>query len=477
MEYLYDKLVSYGRQKDYPMHMPGHKRNTKLITMENPYAIDITEIPGFDNLHQPEGILKELSDRMSKLYHSHKAFPLVNGSTAGILAGISAATNRGDKVLVARNCHRSVYHGISLRELKPVYLYPEEVEEVAIHCGISPEIIEDMLINEENIKLVVITSPTYEGVVSDIQGIANVVHKYGAVLMVDEAHGAHLGFHACFPKSAVTLGADIVVQSLHKTLPAFTQSAVLHINLPSLEDRLRKYLSIYQSSSPSYLLLAGMDQCIKLLEDQAESLFENYFKNLQHFYKQMEQLKSLGLIGRELIGRKGVYDLDPSKLTITVNKTGLTGHQLGEMLRERFHIVVEMESRDYLLGITSISDTKEGFERLEKALLTIDSELYSHNKGKDLACIRKEKQGFPSPIQALLPYEVMDKRTEIVKLKDSYGRISADNIALYPPGAPILVAGEIIRKEFIEYIEKVVEEGFTVNGLHGNTKDQIEVIQ
>ncbi|MDD3172771.1 MAG: aminotransferase class I/II-fold pyridoxal phosphate-dependent enzyme, partial [Herbinix sp.] len=175
MVQLYDKLISYKKDDFYPMHMPGHKRNTRIMHMDNPYSIDFTEIEGFDNLHQPEGVLKELAERISNLYGTVKSYPLVNGSTAGILAGISAATKLGDSILVARNCHKSVFHGIAIRGLKPIYCYPQIIKEFGINGGILAEDIEKVLITNKEITLVVITSPTYEGVVSDIREIAETV--------------------------------------------------------------------------------------------------------------------------------------------------------------------------------------------------------------------------------------------------------------------------------------------------------------
>jgi len=467
---LYDKLVLYNEEDYYPMHMPGHKRNTKMMQMVNPYAIDITEINGFDNLHQPEGILKQLSQRLSRIYGAEKSFPLINGSTAGILAGISAATNRGDKVLLARNSHKSVYHAVMLMGLVPVYSYPRQVEGIPVNGGILALEIEDLLIKLKDIKLVVITSPTYEGVVSDIKEIAKVVHTHGAILLVDEAHGAHFGFHEYFPKSAVNLGADLIVQSLHKTLPAFTQTAVLHSNLEHLNHKIEQYLAIYQSSSPSYLLMAGMDRLVSMLEDNSKALFDSFEERLKEFHHSIEALKYLKIWNPLIARQLGEYDLDPSKITISVRDTILTGHQLLEILREKYHIVMEMEAPDYVLGMTSICDTKEGFERLTKALLAIDGRLCIYDVQKNRSAIHIK------PVQAMLPQEVMEQKSEQIKLSNSIGRISATFISLFPPGSPVLVPGERIDVEFLDYIEQVKQEGISITGLEGIQRDEIEVV-
>ncbi|HWT76253.1 MAG TPA: aminotransferase class I/II-fold pyridoxal phosphate-dependent enzyme [Mobilitalea sp.] len=472
LERLYDKLSAYADEDYYPMHMPGHKRNNKLMHMVNPYMLDITEIDSFDNLHQPEGILQQLSERLSRLYGALKSFPLVNGSTAGNLAGISAAVNRGDAVLFARNSHKSVYHAAIMMGLRPVYCYPPILSQVSINGGILAGEIEELLITHKDIKLVVITSPTYEGVVSDIRLISEIVHRHGALLMVDEAHGAHFGFHEGFPKSAVTQGADLVIQSLHKTLPAFTQTAVLHSNREDLNRKIQQYLAIYQSSSPSYLLMAGIDRCVSLLEDRGLVLFDQYEKRLQGFYRSMEQLKALKVVNWQDVMQEGVFDFDPSKLTISVRKTGLTGHQLQELLRTKYHIVMEMAAPEYVLGMTSICDTDEGLARLAEALLAIDSGMTAA-EGKVIPI----DQSVRKPIPVLSPQAAVEKQSELVKLSDSEDRISAAFISLYPPGTPLLVPGERIDRRLIDYIQWVMKEGFAITGLTGDRMDQIEVIQ
>ncbi|NLP33621.1 MAG: aminotransferase class I/II-fold pyridoxal phosphate-dependent enzyme [Clostridiales bacterium] len=475
MNRLYEKLIRYSKNDYYPMHMPGHKRNTLLLPAGNPYSIDITEIPGFDNLNQPEEILKELSGRISKLYGSAHAFPMVNGSTVGILAGISAATNPGDRVLVARNCHKSVYHTIALRQLKPIYIYPQRVDDSPINGGISPENMEALLIKHPDIKLIIITSPTYEGVVSDIERIVDIAHKYGAILLVDEAHGAHMGFHKEFPKSAITYGADIVIHSLHKTLPAFTQTAILHSNLPKLNQRIQKFISIYQSSSPSYVLMAGIDRCIHLLEEKSETLFCSYYQKLQHFFQMIEKLKHLRLLTGEVIGKYGIHDFDPSKITIITSETPFNGHQLSEILLEKYHVVMEMESRDYILGITSIGDTQEGLDRFAKALLEIDQQIENRCDEKDYKVI--DTLVLTPSISKMYPYEAMEHETEVVPLKESCGKVCADIVSQYPPGTPLLVPGEVIEDDLIIFIQQAINDGFTITGLIGDQKDRIEVIK
>lgn len=220
---LYDKLTELEYEDILPMHMPGSKRNSELVSMPDPFKMDITEITGFDNLHNATGIIKECAIEAARIFGADETCLLVNGSTAGVMAAICGATHSGDKVLVARNVHRSVINALYLGQLNPEYIFPEmKCPEAGIYGAVKPEDIEEAFKGSSDIKAVIITSPTYEGIVSDISAISEIVHRYGAVLIVDQAHGAHFGFNEEFPESAVRQGADAVITSVHKTLPALT---------------------------------------------------------------------------------------------------------------------------------------------------------------------------------------------------------------------------------------------------------------
>ncbi len=297
---LTDALILYRDSGIYPFHMPGHKRNSFTYGFYADCGTDITEIDGFDNLHDANGILKDGMKKAAHLYGSQHTFYLVNGSTCGILTGISACTNRGDRILVARNCHKSVYNAIEINGLDPVYILPQTVNELGICGSISPESIEKALEQSPEIKLIIITSPTYEGVVSDINRIADIAHKKNIPLFVDEAHGAHFGFTEGFPANSVSKGADIVVHSLHKTLPSPTQTALLHIN-GNIADitTVRRELSVFETSSPSYILMAGIDSCLEMLSKHSKTLFNEYKKRLKCFYEGMAILPySVSIPGR-----------------------------------------------------------------------------------------------------------------------------------------------------------------------------------
>ena len=298
-ENLLEKLKKYGASDYYPLHMPGHKRNTAHFA--EPFSIDITEIDGFDNLFHAEEILLEAQQRAAQLYHSDETFYLVNGSTCGLLSAISASVPRGGRILMSRNSHKASYHAAFLNGLHVTYLYPEADMVRGINGSIRPEQVQEALLQHPDICAVLITSPTYDGVVSDIKAIAELAHRAGAVLIVDEAHGAHFAMHDSFPKSALALGADLVINSIHKTLPSMTQTALLHVQGERVDRRrLKKYLGIYQSSSPSYVLMAGMDACVCLMAEQKQELFDCFISRLEKMRASLGQMKYLHLVtGKE----------------------------------------------------------------------------------------------------------------------------------------------------------------------------------
>ncbi len=467
---MYKKLAQYHKEDIYPMHMPGHKRNASLMSGKEGQVVslapacqmDITEIDGFDNLGAPEGILKDALDRAARLYGADATYFLVNGSTVGLLAGIMGCTDKGDKVLVARNCHKAVYNAMYLNELRPVYLYPTFNQLLGFYETMEPDKIEEALISHPDIRLVIITSPTYEGIVSNIMKIADIVHKHGAILLVDEAHGAHLGFHPYFPKSALAYGADVVIQSLHKTMPAFTQTALLHSKGNRIpRERIEKYLHMLQTSSPSYVLMASMEHCISLMEDKGQTLFEEYANNLKATRERLKSLKNLTFYeGPEIEG----VSMDPSKLVIGTEKTSISARELHEMLLHTYKIQLEMSSKDYGIAMTSIGDTLEGFDRLCEALKEIDDTIMHQDNTIELGKLYEWQ-----PEMAINSiYEAANLSQENILLKQAEGRVSGGYVYQYPPGIPVLAPGERITKDILSVLMEYTSAGYEIVGLGQN---------
>lgn len=474
MQYLYDKLKEYSSSDYYPYHMPGHKRSISMIT--DLYKIDLTEIEGFDNLHHPEDILKEAQERAAALYCSQESYFLVNGSTAGILSAISACTSIGGKVLVARNCHKAVYHSLLIRNLQVQYIYPQEIKQYGLNGGLAHQEIERYLIDMPEIQAVIITSPTYDGVVSDVKKIADIVHRYRKPLIVDEAHGAHFGFHPYFPKSSVMLGADAVIHSLHKTLPSFTQTALLHIN-GSLIDReaVRRYLGVFQTSSPSYILMAGMDHCIRMLTEDKEHLFNTLADHLQTFRNKFLGLKHIRLFDPEMLGKEQIYDLDRSKLLFLTADLPGSGRELHHVLRNRFHLEMEMSSLNYVLALTSVADRKEGFDRLLDAMLHLDSE-WKKAVTDDRKREAENRVKFVENEAVMGIYEAECVSKKSLPLLESSGETAGEFLYLYPPGIPFLVPGERISEHLVEKIRKYQKQGYIINGMKDMQGKSIQVL-
>lgn len=490
--FLYEKLREYGKSDAYPFHMPGHKRNPEVIkklmgqsTGFLPYEIDITEIDGFDNLHHAEGILLEAQQRAAALYGALESFYLINGSTCGLLAAVFACTSQKGKILMSRNCHKAVYHAVELRELEAVYLYPQKYyaenhKDVTIWNGraeingvIAPEDVEKALKKDADIQAVVITSPTYDGIVSDVEAIAEIVHRYQKVLIVDEAHGAHFGFHPYFPENSLKKGADLVIHSLHKTLPSMTQTALLHIgkNAGPLTDSVKKYLDIFETSSPSYVFMAGMDQCVRLVKEQGNVLFERYAKMLQKFRKEMKHVPHI-----HILPVQDCKKMDAGKLVIAADD--INGQQLAEILRKEYHLEVEMAAAGYVIALTTIADTEKGFERLKNALIHISEMLsttFVESKKRQENTPYQEKHQALEEIMTIA--EACSCEKETLELTQSRGRVCGEYIYLYPPGIPLAVPGEKITEELIKEIEEYQDIGLEIQGINDYEGKRIEVLK
>lgn len=470
MEYLDKKLEQYRGSGVYPFHMPGHKR--KELSFANPYGIDITEIEGFDNLHHAEDILKEAQERAARVFSAEKTYYLINGSTCGLLSAISAATQKQDKILLARNCHAAAYHAAFLRELSVEYVFPK-ITSAGIQGAISPKTVDELLKEHKDIKAVVITSPTYDGVVSDVASIAEIAHAHGAALIVDEAHGAHFGFHEDFPKSALGLGADVVVQSLHKTLPSFTQTAFLHVQTDRISHHeLERYLDIYETSSPSYLLMAGMDKCVRMLQEDGRELFCAYARKLSDFRKRCHSFRHIHVLEKADFTREEAFDFDPGKLIISVKGTDRTGEELYDILLKEYALQMEMASGFYVTAMTSIMDSEEGFSRLFAALLKIDGGCREQPSEIE-QFIQKT---YTKNTKDLEMYQAMSLPSAPVELERAIGQTSAEYVYLYPPGIPILVPGERVTTGIVENIKKCGQLGLKVQGLVDYTNRRINIV-
>lgn len=419
---LEDKLKELGT---YPFHMPGHKRNKKFgITGSE---IDITEIDGFDNLHCPKGVIADIEKDLEKIYKSKKSLISVNGSSMGIMSAIFAVCNRGDKIIVARNCHKSVFNACMLLELKIIYIEPDYDSTNGYYMRLSQETADKALRENPDAKTMIITSPTYEGFISEIE--------CDIPLIIDAAHGAHLGL-GYFPKYP---SGDIVISSLHKTLPALTQTAVINIYSEKLIERVKRFNDIFQTTSPSYVLMNSISICADYV-----------LKNRRDFCVFYENLCDLRLADTDNL--RIMYTDDISKIIISTAGTDISGIDLAEILRKKYKIEVEAYYKTYVLLMTSVADEKERLEYLKKALEEIDEGLIC--KYEEL--IKKP----PCPDKAM--QIKIDDEGEETEIDESIGKVSNEFIYAYPPDIPIIVPNEIISTEAIRYIKDSAKNGVNI---------------
>lgn len=443
-----------------PMHMPGHKRKRGCFFHLDEISsyMDITEIEGFDNLHNPSGILKDSMEKAADLKGARMARYLVNGSTGGILASVLSHVEKGDKVICARNCHKSVYNALALAEAECVFIMGEEEVQTGGYGSISPYKVEETLSQNTDARLLIITSPTYEGIISDIYKISEIAHRYNVPLLVDAAHGAHLGYSLYFDEGAVKKGADISVESLHKTLPSLTQSAILYLNGNYADEgKIIEKLSVFQTSSPSYLLMASIDGCIDFIREEKEA-FKAWSEAIDYFYE-ITKLKNISFLKKG----EGIFDLDKSKIVLT----DCDGNKVANLLRKE-GIEPEMSSLNHVVLMTGIGDRKEEMEILSRALIKIDA----MEKRPEI------KPLYPSlPKKALSIKEAEKMETEYIDYKDAQGKISADYIFAYPPGIPIIIPGEIISDKVVSTLLAYEEKRISLSNLRGENKGKILVVK
>ncbi len=412
--------------------MPGHKRNAVFGIAGA--EIDITEIDGFDNLHGAGGVIKEIEDGLSEHYKSRRSFLLVNGSTVGILSAIFAVCGRGDKIIIARNCHKSVFGACYLLGLKIAFAEPEFDSECGYYTKLTQGEIDRAAAANPDAKAVVITSPTYEGIISDI--------TCRIPLIVDAAHGAHLGID---PFPAYPAG-DIVISSLHKTLPALTQTAVANIFNDSFSDIFKRYLDIFETSSPSYVLMNSVDICLKYLKG-CKSDFEDY-------HKRLEELRKTGFM------RLKIKDSDDiGKVIVSTASASIGGSELADILRKRFGIEVEGACKEHIILMTSVADGEKAFEKLKGALLTIDGECDKKSRRIDFTAP-------PCPENETVI--TISDGGELVDLDDAAGQVANEYIFAYPPDIPIVMPGEIITGEITKYIRSLLDSKVNVISDSGN---------
>ena len=502
-EYINEALEKYIERGTYPWHMPGHKRQP-IEESDNfwngVYAHDFTEAKDLDDMHEPEMFIADSLAEMKKVYGTFATYMLVNGSTSGLMTAIHATCHRGDVILAARNCHKAVYNAICMLELEPEYIVPDYVsmswpdgvgqnevgaisnemsEKTDILGDISPDKLElalkELVADGRKPRAVIITSPTYEGVISDIRTIAGIVHRYGIYLIVDEAQGAHLNFME-WHETAMQQGADIVIESLHKTMPALTQTSLLHVMNPELDERVRRYLQIFQTSSPSYIFMQSMEKAVAFGANNRDE-FARYGRRLEAFAGRCDGLRNIRLFrpdassvkNDEICNACKVFDHDEGRLVFvvrpgTVDESGqkFTGVMLAEILADRYGLIVEMASVSYVICISSVVDSADSYDILFNAVAEIDGNLGYEPDKTD----RQELDIISGRRSVMPPGIAWDRPVESVPIEGAAGKVSGAFVYAYPPGIPVLAPGEVVDRQAVSGIKSMIDNGLNVAGVN-----------
>lgn len=471
---IYQALVDYCLEKNLRLHMPGHAGGPGFDDplLQQMAAFDVTEVPGMDDLHLPVSIIQAAQQKLAQAFGARESFFLVNGATSGIHA-LFMTLPPGSRVMMPRNVHRSFYGGMVMAGVHPVYIPVQAEKETGAILAVDPSDIADRLVREKAAALF-LTSPTYYGTTSNIRMIARYAHDQGVPVFIDEAHGAHFYFHPGFPEPALPGGADAVVHGLHKTWPVFNQGAALHLgeNMPDAE-KVKAAFSILTTTSPSYPLLATLDLARHRMQVEGYSRLEEARQMSGIYREKIDRLPGMTCPGERLLGVPGVQGVDPLKLLVVFKGLALTGFEAARLLRERFHIQVELEDQCSIMAMMSMFHQQDDWERFYRGLQAISKE-YAGSKANDGY---KEMIMPPDPVVVKSPREAFFASRERVSFSSCLGRVAAEMVAAYPPGIPALLPGELITTPVIEYLEYLRCSPARVQGPQDRTLATLAVLQ
>ena len=443
---IIDGLKKYLQEESFRLHMPGHKGKPILsddnLVASDVYGIDITEVPGLDDLHNPKGMIAESEKLIAAKFGANASYFLINGATAGIQASFLSACTPGKEVLIPRNSHKSVLASLFFTGAKPVYVPIEFHEKYGMPLGVNMASLNKEKL--QNIEVIFNVRPTFEGVVQPL-----FINYRNCTQIIDEAHGGHFKFNCAFPKSSLDLGGDYVVQGTHKTLGSLTQSGLLHTSSRVDKAKLRQALALVQSTSPSYVLLASLELMRYNIEKNGEKLIANCLEATDYIRKKINEINGFHCLLPEEVAPR---ELDPTKIVIFSNK--LNGYDLDRILRKDYGIQVEMAQVNYVVAMITINDT------IETGKIFVDAIRNISKRFKDENIDPKYSVKMPSiPPQKKLLREALFADKRKVKIEESAGCISGETFCPYPPGIPIIYPGELITEDVIEYIKYIKTSG------------------
>ncbi|QDZ40251.1 aminotransferase class I/II-fold pyridoxal phosphate-dependent enzyme [Euhalothece natronophila Z-M001] len=475
---LVDALKNCANNPHATFYVPGHKQGKGISEQlsalfgETVFRYDLPELPEFGGLFPPEGVMKTAQELAAQAFGAEKTWFLANGSTSGVMAAILATCGEGDKIILPRNVHQSAIAALIFSGAIPIFINPIYDLNFDLPYTITVEAVKQTLSQHQDAKAIFIVSPTYQGVCADIPPLATLAHSYNLPLIVDAAHGAHFGFHPQLPVSPLTQGADIVIQSLHKTLGALTQASLLHLQDKRVNpSRLSTALQCLQSSSPSHLLLASLDAAREQVETQGKHLFDYTLDLASRGKAEIEKISDLSLFNPSL-PQAGCYDLDATRITINVEQLGLTGFAADEILHNELGVTAELPTAKTLTFVVTFGNTVADIE----ALITGLTQLRQYQPETSLVPLKLS--GLPPLAECISPRKAFFQEKTVLPLADTVGKISAELVCPYPPGIPVLIPGERITIEALNYLQQVFQLGrnITITGCSDVTLKQLQVI-
>ena len=478
---LIDALKACTTRSHAPFYTPGHKHGAGISPLltdligKDVFRADLTELAELDNLFTPQSVILAAQELAAEAFGAEKTWFLVNGSTCGIEAAILATCRMGEKIILPRNVHSSVISGLILSGAIPIFINPVYNSDLDIAYSITPEALKAALVQHPDTKAVLIVYPTYNGICGNLPAFVHLTHQYNIPLIVDEAHGAHFHFHSQLPISALTAGADLTVQSIHKTLGAMTQASMLHFQGKRIDiDRVNKALQLVQSTSPSFILLASLDAARQQMAIHGEKLMSQTLDLAEEARIKINQIPGFST---PLINSKkspGFMDLDQTRLTVNVSKIKFTGFASEEILDKRFHVTPEFSSWQNLTFIISLGNTKTDIQKLIQGLnnlthvIPLTSECQPCNNINDAII---------ASIMSISPREAFFANSEVIPIAETQERICAEIICPYPPGIPVLMPGEIITKSALEYLQEIQNMGGFISGCADETLQTVKVVK
>jgi arginine decarboxylase len=475
---LFDALRAHAERKPIQFHIPGHKRGTGMdpefrdFIGENVLSIDLINIAPLDDLHQPVGVIKEAQNLAAEAFGADATFFSIQGTSSAIMTMIMSVCGDGDKIIVPRNVHKSILSAIIFAGARPVFLSPVRDRNLGIDHGVTTRSVRRALERHPDAAAVLVINPTYYGICTNLKEIVDLVHEYDIPVLVDEAHGALIHFSDELPMSAMQAGADMAATSMHKLGGSMTQSSVLNVQggLVSIH-RIQTIMSLLTTTSTSYPLLASLDAARRRLALHGKELAERTVGLSKRTREAINKIPGLYCFGEEMLGEEATFDYDPTKLTIHVRKLGITGYDAENWLRERYRIEVELSDMYNILCLVTAGDDGEALGILVDALREMSSEFLNTREVQEIVVQIPE-----IPHLSLSPRDAFYGETELVPFRESAGRIIAEFIYVYPPGIPILLPGEVISQENINYIVDHLDVGLPVKGPEDRSITNVKVI-